>query len=274
MNFRIRILRQYHQWLTADQLGAKFGPSQSDIGTVVSWLTSHGLQVNLVHKSGMTIDVSGTAGQMSKAFNTEIHYYKVNGVQHISNSSDLKIPAALAPAVRAVVSLNDFRPKPLIKKGSPDFSFHCKGCPDGFDNTEQYDEGPADFARIYNVAPLYSGKTPVTGKGQTIAVLEITDINPADVATFRSAFGLSSYTGTFTEVHPGPGCADPGTNGTEGEAALDAEWSGAIAPDADVRTSFVRRNRYRLRRIYRRPEFVGHQNPAVHYESQLWGVRS
>lgn len=224
----------YHQWLTADQLGAKFGPARSDIGTVVSWLTSHGLQVNLVHKSGLTIDVSGTAGQMSKAFNTEIHYYKVNGVRHISNSSDLKIPAALAPAVRAVVSLNDFRPKPLIKKPSPDFSFRCKGCPDGFDNSEQYDIAPGDFARIYNVAPLYSGKTPITGKGQTIAVLEVTDVQSADVATFRSAFGLSSYSGTFTQIHPGTGCTDPGTNGAEGEAALDSEWSGAIAPDADV----------------------------------------
>ncbi len=104
---------KYHHWLTADQLGSKFGPSKDDIDTVVSWLTSYGLRVNVVHKSGMTIDVSGTAGQMSKTFNTEIHYYKVNGVQHLSNSSDLKIPAALAPVVYRVVSLNDFKPKPL-----------------------------------------------------------------------------------------------------------------------------------------------------------------
>ncbi len=90
------------------------------------------------------------------------------------------------------------------------------------------------MARIYNVAPLYSGKTPITGKGQNVAVLEVTDIKSADVATFRKAFGLASYAGTFTQIHPGPGCADPGTNGAEGEAALDAEWAGAVAPDADV----------------------------------------
>jgi subtilase family serine protease len=223
---------QYHQWLTADQLGRKFGPAQADIETVVSWLTSYGLRANLVHKSGMTIDVSGTAGQMSRAFNTEIHYYKVNGKHHISNSSDLRIPVALAPVVHAVISLNDFKPKSLIKK--PDFSFRCKGCPDGFNNTEQYDESPADFAKIYNVAPLYTGKTPITGKGQTVVVLEDTDIQSADVATFRTAFGLNSYGGTFAQIHPGSGCADPGTNGAEGEAALDAEWAGAIAPGATI----------------------------------------
>ena len=38
----------------------------------------------------------------------------------------------------------------------------------------------------------------------------------------------------FSQIHPGPGCADPGINGEEGEAALDAEWAGAVAPDATV----------------------------------------
>ena len=223
----------YHKWLTADELGRKFGPSREDIDAVVRWLNSHGLQVNLVHKSGMTIDVSGTAGQVSNAFHTEIHRYNVNGEQHIANASDPRIPAALAPVVVGVVSLNDFLPKPLMKKPRSNFSFPCTGCPDGFNNTQQYDEAPPDFATIYNVAPLYTGTKPITGKGQTVAVLEVTDIQARDVATFRTAFGLSSYSGTFKQIHPGPGCADPGKNGAEGEAALDAEWSGAVAPDAD-----------------------------------------
>ena len=226
----------YHKWLTADQLGKAFGPSQQDIETVTKWLESHGLQVNLVHKSGMTIDVSGTAGQVSDAFHTEMHRYNVKGEQHIANASAARIPAALAPVVAGIVSLNDFMPKPLTQKQKPvpSFSFKCTGCPDGFDGTEQYDEAPPDFATIYNVAPLYKGSTPITGKGQTIAVLEVTDIQPGDVSTFRKAFGLSSYSGTFGFVHPAPGCTDPGKNGAEGEAALDAEWSGAIAPDANV----------------------------------------
>ena len=67
-----------------------------------------------------------------------------------------------------------------------------------------------------------------------MVVLEDTDINPADVATFRKAFGLSSYAGTFTQIHPGPGCTDPGVNEAEDEAALDAEWAGAVAADAAV----------------------------------------
>jgi len=223
----------YHQWLTADALGTSFGPSQADVGTVVAWLGGHGLKVNLVHKSGLTIDVSGTAAQVREAFHTEIHYYDVKGVRHIANASVPQIPAALAPVLVGVVSLHDFMPKPLLKRHSA-FTFPCTGCPGGFANAPQYDEGPADFATIYNTWPLLKLPTPITGKGITVVPLEDTDINPADVASFRKAFGLSLFSGTFEIVHPGTGCSDPGLNGAEGEAALDAEWGGGVAPDAHV----------------------------------------
>ncbi|HXP07214.1 MAG TPA: S53 family peptidase, partial [Acidobacteriaceae bacterium] len=169
-----------------------------------------------------------------QTFRTEIHNYLVNGKHHIANARDPQIPAALAPVVVGLVALHDFMPKPALRKPTPNFSFPCDGCPGGFSGIQYYDEAPADLATIYNVTPLYTASTPITGKGQTVVVLEDTDINPADVATFRTAFGLSSYSGTFTQVHPGTGCTDPGTNGFELEAALDAEWAGAVAPDASV----------------------------------------
>src|ERR1700748_1542359 len=36
----------YHNYLTAEQLGAKYGPSSADIATVRGWLEMHGFQVN------------------------------------------------------------------------------------------------------------------------------------------------------------------------------------------------------------------------------------
>ena len=224
----------YHHWLTADELGRTFGPAQQDMEVVVTWLSSHGMRVNGISKSGLTIDVSGTAGQVRDAFHTEIHSYKINGKNHIANASDPQIPAALAAVVVGFNSLNDFMPRPAVKKPTGNFSFPCTNCPDGFGGSEQYDEAPADFATIYNVTPLYKAAKPITGAGQTVVVLESTDINPADVSTFRHAFGLSAYSGKFTQIHPGPGCRDPGKNSAEGEAALDAEWAGAVAPNANV----------------------------------------
>ena len=217
----------YHQWLTAEELGTVYGPSQQDIEAVTQWLTASGFQVNSITKNGLTIDLSGTAAQVTAAFHTEIHHFVVNGKQHIANATAPTIPAALSSVVAGFVSLNDFLPKAAIAKPKQNFSF-------AYEDFELYNEAPADLATIYNVTPLYTAKKPITGKGQTVIVLEDTDILSADVATFRKAFKLSSYSGTFAQIHPGPGCADPGTNGAEGEAALDAEWAGAVAPDATV----------------------------------------
>jgi subtilase family serine protease len=69
---------------------------------------------------------------------------------------------------------------------------------------EFYDLAPADFATIYNITPLRKGGRTVTGKGQSVTAIEDTDIHPKDWYTFRNVFGLSSYSGTFSQIHPAP----------------------------------------------------------------------
>jgi len=221
----------YHKWLTSREFGRMFGPSRQDIETITKWLKSHGFQVNVVYTSGMLIDISGTAGLVHDAFHTEMHKYNIEGVEHIANASDPQIAAALAPVVEGFASLNDFMPRPAMQKRAarPEPQF------DSF----VLDVGPQDFATIYNLTPLWTASTPITGQGQTIVVIEDTDMDPADWSTFRSAFGLSSFSGTLAQIHPAPpsgkdNCKDPLTNSDESEAALDAEWSGAVAPDAAI----------------------------------------
>ena len=95
----------FHHWLTAQQLGERFGLAQSDLHTVTRWLKSHGFTVNTVYPNQSVIDFSGSAGQVHQAFHTEIHRLKVGDKEHIANMTDPQIPAALAPAVVGVVSL-------------------------------------------------------------------------------------------------------------------------------------------------------------------------
>ncbi len=87
--------------------------------------------------------------------------------------------------------------------------------------------GPADFATIYNVAPLWLAGTD--GTGQTIAVVGETNINPQDVADFRAMFGLPANPPNI--ILNGP---DPGINADEVEADLDVQWSGAVAKGATI----------------------------------------
>jgi subtilase family serine protease len=105
-----------------------------------------------------------------------------------------------------------------------------------------YAVAPADFATIYNLNPAFA--EGYTGLGQTVVVLEDTILKTVgDVATFRAAFGLSGYHGTFTQITAtgtAATCTAAKANGAEGEAALDAEWAGAAAPDAAIELAACR----------------------------------
>ncbi len=234
----------YHRWLTPAQLRDQYGPDAADIATTVKWLQSHGLVVNKVSPTGMSIDFSGTAASVGAAFHTTLHSYTRLGQQHFAASGEQSIPSALSPVVAGAV-LGNFFPRPMlmasrkpsaaaiaaakVHKVGTSYTMAVQG-------TTFYAVTPSDFHTIYDENGLFNGSSvvgKVTGKGVTLAVAEQTDINPADVQNFRSQFGLSSFAGTLSITHPG-GCVDPGFTGDEGEAALDAEWSGAVAPDAAV----------------------------------------
>jgi pro-kumamolisin-like protein len=101
----------YHKWLTPEEFKKQFSLAPEDIETIANWLKSQGFTVNVVN--ARSVDFSGTAGQVRYAFRTEIHYFDVRGVRHIANLSNPQIPAALAPAVAGIVSLNDFKPRPI-----------------------------------------------------------------------------------------------------------------------------------------------------------------
>ena len=89
---------------------------------------------------------------------------------------------------------------------------------------------PDDLATIYNVNALY--KADVDGTGQLIAVAGATDIDMTDIQYFRKAFGLPPNNPMKILV---PGSNNPGIDSNElGEADLDLEWSGAIAPNATI----------------------------------------
>jgi hypothetical protein len=216
---------QYHQWLTPEEFGQRFGPSPQDVEQVTGWLASHGFHVDGVLPSGLTIEFSGTAADVRSAFRTEIHALRVNGESHVGNMSDPMIPAALLPVVKGIVSLHDFRPRTF---------FHRHAEFQVVSGSSTYEAvAPADFATIYNLNPLFTAG--ITGAGQTIVVIEDTLMkNVSDVATFRSAFGLTG--GSFSQITATGGltCTNSGVNGNEGEAALDAEWAGAAAPGASI----------------------------------------
>jgi subtilase family serine protease len=255
----------YHQWLEPDEVGERFGPAEADVHTIEGWLRGKGFSVDGVSKDRMSVRFSGTAAQIQSAFHTEIHNLDINGVKHIANMSDPRIPAALAPVVVGPKALHNFRPHPLHKLGSKVVLNHEKGrwqrlADDSGAHADtalstvarpQFgindpnaglleDVTPYDFATIYNVLPAWD--EGIDGAGQTIAITGTTQIEPGDVANFRSQFGLPPIA-SFKQVqgnniNPGV-CTSTEANAVCGisdliENSLDVEWSSAVAKNANI----------------------------------------
>ncbi|OOG40365.1 protease pro-enzyme activation domain-containing protein [Rhodanobacter sp. C05] len=265
---------QFQKWLTPQEFGQEFGANVSDIAAVTSWLTAQGFTVNTVYPNKTQIDFSGTVAQVNAAFHTQENVYtlsqtvqdKTTGkvtqvpVKHLSNASDISIPAALAPVVAGVMGLNDFHAKPLAKKpkvaqwNASKKGFAAKDAtptaPRGISQAVSFNGGalrglvPNDMSTIYNIKTIRGNG--LTGAGVTIAVVEDDDMEPADWTNFVSTFNLGQYGGTFSQINPAPpsgpnNCVDPavayGFNDDGTETVLDAEWATAIAPGATIQVA-------------------------------------
>ena len=88
----------YHRWLTPQEVGEQFGPSDADVSTLAGWLQSQGLHVNFVSPSKVFIGFGGAAADVDRALQTTMHTYMVNGKNRISVSSYPMSPAGVAPA--------------------------------------------------------------------------------------------------------------------------------------------------------------------------------
>ena len=224
----------FRQWITAAQQGEVFGMAQQDLDTITSWLQSYGFTVDYVYPNRMVIDFSGTAGDIRKAFHTEIHHLEVRGEHHIANMSDPQIPEALAGVVVGVVSLHDFKPQQMrVPRVRTNYTLSdCNGPTDSTGGS-CYVLVPADLETIYNLNPLF--RLGINGAGQTITLVEDSNTYSDDVATYRTTF-LSKWSGTVTTTHPSGGatCTNPGTNSADGEADLDAEVASAMVPNAAI----------------------------------------
>ena len=212
----------YHQWLTPEQFGARYGVSESDAAQVIDWLQSHGMEVEEITAGNRSIVFSGTAKQVESAFHTPIHTYTIGKEVHHANSSDPEIPMAFSEVVGGVVALHDFRSEPQnngARLPTPQFT-----------SGGSYYLGPGDFATIYDLNPLY--QQGIGGSGQAIAIVARSNIYLTDAQQFRTAFDLPANNPQIIVNGTDPGVLN---SGDETEADLDVEWSGAVAKNAAIK---------------------------------------
>ncbi len=215
----------YHKWLTPEEFANQFGVTDSDITKIESWLEQEGFTVDGISRSKNRVTFSGTAGQVAAAFDTELHYYTVNGQMHYAPSKDVSVPAALSSVVLSVSNLSSFRPRPQVRFRS---NFTSSQSGDNFLT-------PKDVDTIYDINPAYNDG--YTGTGQSIAVVGQSEVYVSDVENFQNAAGLTVKDPTLVLV---PNSGSPAvSSGDEAESDIDMEYSGGIGTGATIYLVYV-----------------------------------
>jgi hypothetical protein len=234
----------HHKWLTPAQFGSAFGIGDADLDTVERWLRGYGFKIEKVPQGRNVIEFSGNFGQVKSAFHTAIHTLLLNDAEkHFANLTNPQIPAALQPVVAGVSMLNDFRPVSQAKVGPPaHFSPSSKTIQPDFTlfngaGTPFLYVDPADAATIYDTPnpalnANYKGAT-YDGTGVSIGIVGDSNFAMQDVINYRTIFlnETAANANAPTVVVDGN---DPLINGDEGEALLDNEIAGGLAPKAKI----------------------------------------
>ena len=218
----------YDHWLTPEQFAGAFGMAQSDIAKVSAWLSQQGFSVDGVSHSKNRIYFSGTVSQVNQVFDTELHYYNVNGIKQYAPSRDITVPAALASVMETIANLSSFRPKPHVRFRK------------NFTSSQSGDHflTPKDIDTIYDITKAYNAG--YTGSGQSIAIVGQSEVYVSDIENFQNAAGLTVKDPTLVLV-PNSGSAAV-SSGDESESDLDLEYSGGIGTGATIYFVYVGNN--------------------------------
>ena len=225
---------RYHQWLTPQQVGEQYGPTQHDLNALREWLGSQGLSVKEVAPSGMFVSVSGSAFLVGTALATDFHYFEKSGKLRVSATTDPAIPSALVPVVTSISGLAEVEILPAHHGEIRPMT--AKTDASGVDPQDTVSNGnhfitPGDFATIFDLKPVYTAG--YNGAGQRVAIIGRSRVAVGDISAFESSTGLS--TNLPNVVIPANGI-DPGIAGGEdqGEATLVVQRVIGVAPGAQA----------------------------------------
>ncbi|MDP9104972.1 MAG: S53 family peptidase [Candidatus Eremiobacteraeota bacterium] len=93
------------QTITPEQFAAQFGPTPTEVQSVVSYLTAQGF--TNVQADTQLVSADGTAAQAAKAFNTSLRAFSLGGANVYVNTTPALVPSSLGGVVSAVLGLSN-----------------------------------------------------------------------------------------------------------------------------------------------------------------------
>jgi Pro-kumamolisin, activation domain len=220
---------RYHHYLTQDEANAQFNPTADSETRVVHWLQAHGMTVTATYANHLMVSAHGTVADVEHLFGVSLNNYRatIRGKQQDFSAPDGNpvIDSSVSDVVDSVVGLDTY---PRFHTG---LSLTSNG---SLHNAPPY--FPQDIATAYDVGPLWSNG--YTGTGQHIAIT-LWMAPPSDTTlqqwgTTTGAAVATTANKRLNVIHVCDGTNCASTAADVGEAAMDIEWSGAMAPNATI----------------------------------------
>ncbi|MGA9672290.1 MAG: S53 family peptidase [Terracidiphilus sp.] len=167
-----------------------------------------------------TVQLTGSAADIQKAFGVELNQKKIDGTEYRVREGGIHLPTSLAGSVEAVLGL-DNRPQ-----AQPHFRFHKSSA------------APSSYTPP-QVARAYQWPSNASGAGQTIGIIELGGgYRPADLTAYFKTLGLAAPSVTAVSVDKGKN--KPSTaSSADGEVMLDIEVAASVAPGAKIVVYFT-----------------------------------
>ena len=225
----------YHQFLSVTQFVKNYAYGDKELNDIEGYLQNLGFTISYVYPNHLAIEVLGTVGTAEDALQVKLQKVTVHGKSGYAANKQFTLPSGLEGKIRGIGGLNNIntpRAKHVVQSITGKSTFRplsgalVGGTPG--------DYLPADFAKFYNVKALYN--QGLSGTGTTVGIVTLNDFQPADAYAFWSGIGLSVSQTRITKVDVDGGIEAPSNNtGGEGETDIDTEYSGALAPGANLR---------------------------------------
>jgi subtilase family serine protease len=233
----------FHQWLTPQAFGQRFGRSQDEIQQTADWIRSHGLEISQIWPNNLSIMFRGTVDAVQQAFGVTISQYRdeTDGRTFYSNDQPPVLPEGLRAITSDLLGLNNAyvyhrgkirnygtaSPAVIQSKTAP--SGPVKG-PHAVDSSGDFYMAPADFQLAYDVGPLAAAG--MQGQGQRAGIVIDQEVSATDAAMYRKQFGLPAAN-LKNFLVPGLGALGSDPSG-QIEASLDYSSISVMAPEAEI----------------------------------------
>lgn len=213
--------QQYHQYLKTTTFAKRFGQNPQTAKAIIKYFDHYGLHGHL-STSNLVIQMTGTAANFEKAFQTTLYQAKYQGKNFQATKKKPTLPIAYSQAVLGVIGLTTYN----------SLTTNIQKLPQNLENNNSSaadsPSSPQSFAKRYNLTALY--KKGLTGSGQTMDIVTLANFNPADAYTYWKSLGINTPKNRLRVINVDGGSGWTGSD----ETSLDVEQSGAIAPKAKI----------------------------------------